>query len=54
MQMNFWMKFFVTCSKKYLNISQCIKKIIQSLLNKCELKKVCKFLIDSMFHLEKW
>jgi hypothetical protein len=24
MQMNFWMNFFVTCSKKYLNVPQCI------------------------------
>jgi hypothetical protein len=24
MQMNFWKKFFGTCSKKYLNVPQCI------------------------------
>jgi hypothetical protein len=52
-QMNFWMKCFVTCFKQCSNFLQSIIVFLKSLLNKYEFLKVCKFLIDSMFHLEK-
>jgi hypothetical protein len=38
---------------EYLNVPQCITFFKNSLLNKYEILKVCRFLINSMFHLEK-
>jgi len=54
MQINFWMKFFVTCSKKYLSFSQCIIWFFVShYWNNMNFLKF-KFLMNLMFHLEKW